>query len=145
MEKLFTGRDGYMQVGDSKLLKVTAFTIQGELNLLETTTLSDNVKTYIPGQQSFSGSANVIYYKGPDDGANPSVDTVMRSLIKAGSSGITTSDRLNLRFFFSYTGTARQIRCNAYITNVSIGANVGEVVTAQISFTCDGPLEEVTL
>jgi hypothetical protein len=145
MEKLFTGRDGYMQVGNDRLLKVTAFNIQGDLNLLETTALSENVKTYAPGHQSFSGTTTVIYYKGPNNGSNPAVDTLMRRILRTGSTGITREDRVELRFFFDYPGAPREISFRAYITSVSVGASVGEVVSSQISFTCDGPLETVTL
>mgnify|MGYP006273522637 CR=1 FL=1 len=149
MEHLFTGRDGYMQVGNDneqdRLLKVTAFNIQGDLNLLETTSLSDSVKTYTPGIQSFSGTATVIYYKGPNNGRNPAVDTLMQRILRTGVAGITRENLVDLKFFFNYSGGRREISFRAYITGVSLGASVGEIVSSQISFTCNGPLDTVTL
>lgn len=158
MEKLFTGRDGYMQVASPAgsaalpgpavltLLKVTSFSIQADLELLSSTTLGDNVKKYVPGLQSFTGSATVLYYKDAQ-GSNPAI-TVLSNLIKTGGTGITKSNKVTLGFFFDYlapTTTPRKIVFDAYITSVSIGANVGEVVSAQIGFTCDGELSAVDL
>jgi hypothetical protein len=145
MEKVFTGRDGYMHFRGNEMLKVTAFTLQANMDLLETTSLRDTSKQYTPGHASYTGTATVIYYRSNADvGNNPSVQLMRELLRTTGPSGPTETARLQL--FFDYpTQTARQVELTAWITSVSIGASVGEVSTAQIAFTAQGNLTTVTL
>ena len=49
MAKVYTGRDGVMQVGGSTLAKVVSFSVQSNLETLETTTLGANIRSYSPG------------------------------------------------------------------------------------------------
>lgn len=138
MAKVYTGRDGSLQLSDATLAKVTSWSLQADVELLETTTLGDNQRSFSPGVQSFSGSATLIYYK-DDAGAN-SASTLLRTLVKTGSTGVTSSDLVTLTLRLADGLTYSDIKLSAYVNSASIGASVGEIVTAQISFQATGSL-----
>lgn len=143
MAKAYTGRDGRLLLGSSTLVKVTSWQMQADLELLETTSLGDGVRSFTPGLQSFSGSASLIYYKA-DDG---SIDAsgLLSKLVKTGSDGVSDSDTVSLMLRLVDGIDENDIALTAYITSASIGAAVGEVVSAQISFQGTGALTEASV
>ena len=138
MAKAYTGRDGQLLLGSSTLVKVTSWSLQADLELLETTSLGDNLRTFAPGVQAFSGSANLIYYKA-DDG-NIDASTLLRKLVKTGTVGTTTSDAVTFTLRLADGSDLNDITLTAYITSATVGASVGEIVTAQINFQATGAL-----
>lgn len=141
MAQIFTGRDGRLLLGSDTLVKVTNWTLQGDLETLETTTLGDNQRNYVPGVQSFSGSATLLYYTDADNTNDAS--TLLRKIVK--TSGVTTSDTVSLTLRLAGDLGNNDVTLTAYITSVSIGASVGEVVSAQINFQATGALTTATL
>lgn len=138
MSKMYTGRDGRMLLGTTDLGKVTNWTLQADLETLETTSLGDSQRSYTPGVQSFSGSATLLYY---NDGTANDASTLLREIVKTGS--VTTPVTLTLRLTDGTTNSDATF--SAYITSASIGASVGEVSSAQISFQATGALTTATL
>jgi hypothetical protein len=138
MAKVFTGRDGRLLVAGTQLAKVTSWTMEATAEMLETTTLGDNLRYFTPGLQSFSGSASLIYYK--DDTGTTDASTLLRKLVKTGTGGVTTSDLVTMTLRLADGNSNRDITFSAYVTSVSIGAAVGEVISAQISYQVNGPL-----
>jgi len=141
MSKIFTGRDGSLLLSGQALAKVSNWTLQGELETLETTTLGDSQRTYTPGIQGFNGSASLLYYKS-DAGVNDA-GTLLRKIIK--TDGVSTSDIVSLTLRLSDGATTNDVTINAYITSVSIGATVGDVSRAEISFQVTGAPTTVTI
>jgi uncharacterized protein YheU (UPF0270 family) len=143
MAKFYTGRDGRMLLGESLVVKVTSWSLQADLEILETTTLGDSLRSFTPGVQSYSGTANILYYK--DDSGNISTTGLLNKLIKTGTDGVSEADTvqltLRLRDGTDYGNIDRNdVTMNAYVTSVSISSSVGEVVSAQISFQTTGAL-----
>ena len=138
MSKMYTGRDGRMLLGTTDLGKVTNWTLQADLETLETTSLGDYQREYTPGVQSFSGSATLLYY---NDGTANDASTLLREIVRTGS--VTTPVTLTLRLTDGTTNSDATF--SAYITSASIGASVGEVSSAQISFQATGALTTATL
>ena len=141
MAQTFTGRDGRLLLGSDTLVKVTNWTLQADLETLETTTLGDSQRNYVPGVQSFSGSASLLYYIDADNTNDAS--TLLRKLVK--TSGVTTSDTVSLTLRLTSDLGNNDVTLTAYITSVSIGAAVGEIVSAQINFQATGALTTATL
>lgn len=141
MAQTFTGRDGRLLLGSDTLVKVTNWTLQADLETLETTTLGDSQRNYVPGVQSFSGSASLLYYIDADNTNDAS--TLLRKLVK--TSGVTTSDTVSLTLRLTSDLGNNDVSLTAYITSVSIGASVGEIVSAQINFQGTGALTTATL
>lgn len=137
MAHLYTGRDGFMTFNNVPVAKVTAYTIQSDLELLDATSLRDSIKRYVPGLQSFSGSATVLYYLGSNGSTEIDGAALMRRLLKSGSSGVSPAEtvQLSLRFEDRDSQGLKFIEINAWLTSVSLGVSVGEVASAQISFT----------
>lgn len=141
MAQIFTGRDGRLLLGSDTLVKVTNWTLQADLETLETTTLGDSQRNYVPGVQSFSGSASLLYYIDADNTNDAS--TLLRKLVK--TSGVTTSDTVSLTLRLTSDSGNNDVTLTAYITSASIGASVGEIVSAQINFQGTGALTTATL
>lgn len=141
MAKIFTGRDGRLLLGSDTLVKVTSWTLQADLETLESTTLGDAQRSYVPGVQSFSGSASLLYYIDTDDTNDAS--TLLRKLVK--TSGVAASDTVTLTLRLAGDNGNNDVTLTAYITSASIGASVGEIVNAQISFQGTGALTTATL
>lgn len=141
MAQIFTGRDGRLLLGSDTLVKVTNWTLQADLETLESTTLGDNQRNYVPGVQGFSGSASLLYYIDADNTNDAS--TLLRKIVRTGS--VTTSDTVSLTLRLAGDSGNNDVTMTAYITSVSIGAAVGEIVTAQINFQATGALTTATL
>lgn len=136
MAKIFTGRDGRLLLDSNTLVKVISWSLQADLETLETTTLGDLQRSYVPGVQSFSGSASLLYYVDTDNTNDAS--TLLRKLVR--TTGVTSSDTVALTLRLEGDSANNDTTLTAYITSASIGASVGEVVSAQISFQATGAL-----
>lgn len=141
MAKFYTGRDGRLLLGSDTLVKVTSWSLQADLETLETTTLGDTQRSYVPGVQAFSGSATILYYL--DDDNTNDASTLLRKLVK--TTGITTADTVSLTLRLTDGAVNNDVTLVAYITSASIGPAVGEVVSAQISFQATGALTTASL
>lgn len=143
MAKAYTGRDGQLLLGTSTLVKVTNWSLQADVELLETTSLADNLRTFTPGVQSFTGSASLIYYKADDGSIDAS--NLLRKLVKTGTAGVTTEDAVTLTLRLADGSDLNDVGLTAYITSVAIAASVAEIVSAQISFQATGALTAASL
>jgi len=143
MSKVYSGRDGVMQLSDTTLAKVVSFSVQSNLETLETTTLNENLRTYLPGVSGYSGSATLLYYKDADDNINTT--DLLNKLYKTGTDGVSSDDTVKLTFRWIDGTDNNDITLNAYITSASIGAATGEIVRAEISFQGTGELSAVSV
>jgi hypothetical protein len=141
MAKIFTGRDGRLLIDGLEQIKVTNWSLTGNLEMLETTSLGDSQRAYAPGVQDFSGSATLLYYS--DGTGRNDAATVLRKVLR--TSGVSDGDTVDMRLRLVEGNTNHDVRLAAYITSVSFGASVGEVSSAQINFQGTGALNEVTL
>ena len=122
-------------------IKVTNWSLTGSLEMLETTSLGDNQRTYCPGLQEFSGSATLLYYN--DDAGRNDASTALRKVLRV--DGVSQGDTVDMRLRLLEGSTNRDVRLTAYITSVSFGASVGEVSSAEINFQGTGALTAVTV
>lgn len=141
MAKIFTGKDGRLLLDGLEQVKVTNWNLTGNLEMLETTSLGDNQRTYCPGLQEFSGSATLLYYN--DDAGRNDASTALRKVLRV--NGVSQGDTVDMRLRLLEGSTNRDVRLTAYITSVSFGASVGEVSSAEINFQGTGALTAVTV
>lgn len=141
MAKAYTGKDGRLLLNDVEQVKVTNWSLTGNLEMLETTGLGDSQRTYAPGVQEFSGSATLLYYN--DGTGRNDAATALRNLLR--TTGVSDSNTVDMRLRLIEGSTNHDVRLTAYITSVTFGASVGEVSSAQISFQGTGALTAVTL
>ena len=143
MAKVYTGRDGVMQVGGSTLAKVVSFSVQSNLETLETTTLGDNIRSYSPGILGYTGSATLLYYKEDDGGINTS--SLLNKLVKTGTAGVSSSDTVELTFRWVDGTDNNDIKMTAYVTSANIGAATADLARAEISFIGTGALSAASV
>jgi hypothetical protein len=143
MAKAYTGRDGQLLLGSDTLVKVTSWSLQADLELLETTSLGDNRRTFAPGVLSYSGSASLIYYK--EDDSNIDASSLLHKLVNTNAAGATVSDAVTLTLRLADGSDLNDVTLTAYLNSVQIGASVGEIVTAQVTFQATGNLSTVTV
>jgi hypothetical protein len=141
MAKVFTGKDGRLLLDGIDQVKVTNWSLTGNLEMLETTSLGDSQRTYAPGVQDFSGSATLLYYN--DGTGRNDAATALRTVLRV--SGVSDGDTVDMRLRLVEGNTNHDVQLATYITSVSFGASVGEVSSAQINFQGTGALSEVTL
>jgi hypothetical protein len=141
MSKAYTGRDGRLLIDGTEQIKVTNWSMTGNLETLETTSLGDSQRTYVPGVQEFNGSATLLYY---NDGAGRNdAATALKKVLKIGS--VSEADTVDMRLRLVDGSTNHDVRLTTYITSVTFGASVGEVSSAQITFQGTGALTAVTI
>ena len=143
MAKVYTGRDGVMQLAGTTLAKVVNFSLSANLETLETTTLSESIRSYTPGISGYSGSATLLYYK--DDNGDINTSDLLNKLYKTGTTGVSSSDTVELTFRWVDGADNNDIKLTAYITSANIGASTGEIVRAEIAFQGTGALSTVTI
>jgi hypothetical protein len=136
MSKFYTGKDGSLSIAGTTQVKVTNWSLQADLEMLETTTLGDNDRSYTPGIRSYSGSATLLYYE--DAAARNDAATQVKRVISTGAPSTSP-------IAFVLALGSKTITINAFITSASYGVNVGEVVSAQISFQGTGAVTGVAI
>lgn len=141
MAKTYTGRDGSLLLGDTTQIKVANWSMQANMETLDNSTLGQCKRTFVPGLKEFNGSATLLYYK--DDAGRNDASAFLRRIIK--TTDVSEADKVRLTLRLSDGGTNQDITVDAYITSASIGASVGEVSRAEISFQVTGNPISVTI
>ena len=132
-----------MQLAGVTLAKVVSFSLQSNLETLETTTLNEHIRSYSPGVSGYSGSATLLYYK--DDNNKFNTTDLLNKLYKTGTSGVSSSDTVELTFRWIDGADNNDIKLTAYVTSANIGASTGDIVRAEIGFQGTGALSTVTI
>lgn len=128
---VYSGKDGVIVFNNNLQTRVRNWSVQTNVDMLETTDLGASERNYIAGLKSATGSATIMYH---DD--NNNLSTILSSSITAGT---PYPARLELRW------AAKNLDFNAYINSVSITCSTGEIMTADISFTMTGDYLTVDL
>ena len=128
---VFSGMNGKLRWNNTITTRVRSWSLDTSTDLQETTNLGDTSKTFISGLKSATGSCSIFYH---DD------DNTLRLMIgKLMANQVSQMGRLDLRWADKY------IVFDAFINNVTVGCSTGEVMTAEVSFTMDGPFVDVDL
>ena len=143
MAKVYTGRDGALQIAGTTVAKVVSFAFQSDLETLETTTLSDNIRSYAPGVVGYSGSASLLYYK--EDSGSINTTDLLNKLVKTGTTGVSSTDTVELTFRWIDGTDNNDIKMTAYVTSASMGAATADLVRAEISFVGTGALSTASI
>ena len=143
MAKVYTGRDGVLQVAGTTIAKVSSFSVQANLETLETTTLSENIRSYVPGIVGYTGSCSLLYYK--EDSGSINTTSLLSALVKTGSAGVTSNDTVDLTFRWVDGADINDIKINAYVSSATMGAATADLVRAEISFIGTGELLAATI
>ena len=143
MSKVYSGRDGSLLWQGSTLAKVSSVNLTADLNLLETTTLGDNLRSYTPGIQGFTGTATLLYYKA--DSGTIDASQVLAKLYRTGTDGVSESDKVTLTFRLVDGSDQNDVELTAFITGLGFGVSTADTVKANISFTATGSLTTASI
>lgn len=128
---VYSGKDGSIVFGNGTQTRVRNWSVQTNVDMLETTDLGDSARNYIAGLKSATGSATIMYH---DDNA-----TLRNMLSTSITAGTPSSGRIQLRW------GNRDLDFDAFINSVSITCSTGEIMTADVSFTMTGDYQSLDL
>ncbi len=123
-----TGNNGAVTVGSTAIAAVRNFSVEITADTIETTTMGVDVRTYITGLSSFSGSADIYFDPSEFDGAestfNPTAGLV-------GASGVAVKLYIQENYSstsdYAFTG-------NVIVTGYTVNSSFDGMVEASISF-----------
>jgi len=128
-----TGNNGAVSVNGKAVAAVKNWSIDITADTIETTTMGVDVRTYVKGLSSFSGSAD-IYWDSSDwdtSGENTTWNPTDGSSL-VGASGVTG------KFYIDYDGTGtnadKTFTGTVIVTGYSIKSSFDGMVEASISF-----------
>ena len=133
----YTGCTGSIVYLNKPVAKLRDWSVETSLDMLETTTLENCTKTFIPSTKTTTGSATLMYYR-LESGESTDFTEFTALLNKIHKTGqITVADRVEITLITS-TASNDDIKFNAYITNAQISMSPNELVTVPIQFQVDG-------
>jgi hypothetical protein len=127
-----TGNNGAVTIDGANVLAVRTFSIEMTRDTVETTTMGVDVRTYITGLSSFSGSADV-YFDAADFDTNEAKFNPTAGLV--GASGVAVKLYLEENYSstsdYAFTG-------NVIVTGYTVNSSMDGMVEASISFQGTG-------
>lgn len=124
-----TGRDGVVTIAGSNLTSTRNFSVDITADTIETSTMGTDVRTYVKGMSSWSGSAD-IYFNTSDVQAN---------LLVASSSSAVGSIPVSVKFYIDQDATNDVVFYgNGIITGYSVSSAMDGLVEATVSIQGSG-------
>lgn len=160
MSRFYSGKDGALYYGPEdvypnitptkRVARVTQWSFQTQMDLLDTTSLGHTETTSTPGLRTHTGSARVLYYQDDALGEN-SASVLLQALLEPRKdplipeiAGDPVIWRIGLRVVESPTSFKR-IQGPVWITNASMNMAVGDIFGMDIDFTFLGAPVTVTV
>ena len=138
----YTGESGVIKFTDNSssavvnVASVRSFTVDQELDAIESTVMGSGSRSYIPGLKGFSGTLD-IYFRDDTSGGSGNIN-----LFDAVNSGSTTS---KIELYPSGETTGIKLAGDVIITGHSISANHDGMVEASVTFQGTGALTKTEL
>lgn len=131
---IFTGNDGKVRVGSTDLAAVRSFSVEQTRDTIETTHMGRDVRTYVAGLSTFSGSADIFF----DDSE---LVTLSGTLNVAGSGNVVGGAGVEVKLVLLDDSTDdRWFQGDAIITGLTVNSSFDGMVEASISFQGTGPV-----
>ena len=138
MAKHFTGVDGALYVGGTRIAKVRNWSISGSVETLNVTRTDDTATKFIYGRQSYSGSCTALYYE--DDASALEMSALLSNIIRTSGTSPTATATLLLEL-----ASNRQLQASVLFTQAEISATTGDIVSVNLSFVVSGNLSVATM
>jgi hypothetical protein len=138
MAKHFTGADGALYVGGTRIAKVRNWSISGSVETLNVTRTDDTAAKFIYGRQSYSGSCTALYYE--DDASALEMSALLSNIIRTSGTSATATATLLLEL-----ASNRQLQATVLFTQADISATTGDIVSVNLSFVVTGNLTVATM
>ena len=150
MAGFYSGKEGELLIGGTKVAKVRSWSFSMNQAVLETVSLEDTDRTIIHGTRSYTGSASVYYYQSTSGGGSGQLTTLIQNIIKQGDSNGDGTNPESVAMDFKLrikdgSTAGRFIQFSAIPTSFSMTSAVGEVIAADISFEANGAPTDLAL
>ena len=127
------GNDGQVTIAGQAVVSTRNFSVDMTSDTIETTTMGVDVRTYVKGMSSWSGSAD-IYFNTDDYQANTIITST--SLAAIGSTPV------GVKFYLDQEASNDVVLYgNGIITGYSVSSSLDGLVEATISFQGSGPIK----
>ena len=127
------GNDGQVTIAGQAVVSTRNFSVDMTSDTIETTTMGVDVRTYVKGMSSWSGSAD-IYFNTDDYQAN--------TLITSTSLAAIGSTPVGVKFYLDQEASKDVVLYgNGIITGYSVSSSMDGLVEATISFQGSGPIK----
>ena len=128
-----TGNNGAISINGISVLAVRNFSIEMTADTIETTVMGVDVRTYLSGMSSFSGSADV-YFDASDYDTNESTFNPTAGLV--GASGV--AGKFYVLLDAASTNVDQAFTGSIIVTGYTVTASMDGMVEASISFQGTG-------
>ena len=127
------GNDGQVTIAGQAVVSTRNFSVDMTSDTIETTTMGVDVRTYVKGMSSWSGSAD-IYFNTDDYQANV--------IITSTSAAAIGSAPIGVKFYLDQDARNDVVLYgNGIITGYSVSSSMDGLVEATISFQGSGPIK----
>ena len=124
------GSEGTVKVGANEILEIRSYSIEESADTLETSTMGDTARTYVPSLTTFTGSVDV-YWDETDTNGQGALSIGAAVTLNVYPEGDSSTDTY-------YTGSA-------IVTGVTRTASFDGLVEASITLQGTGALTETTV
>lgn len=150
----FSGRNGQLSIKDADsnnyraIGRLRNWTVSAATETIDTTCLYDLDKTILPGLRSYSGSATLLYYNVPNNDMSD-IESITKDTFKEGNSQYQNAEfgntaakpetvKIELKLNTRGKDNTKKIEMFAVVTGFNMTCSVGEVVSADVSWTGHG-------
>jgi hypothetical protein len=127
-----TGNNGTIAVGGQVVAATRNFSIEMTSDTIETTTMGVDVRTYVKGLSTYSGSADIYF----DDTFFDTNEAALNP-----TAGLVNGAPINVKFYLSYadgSGNDTVFSGSAIVTGFTVNSSMDGMVEASISFQGSG-------
>lgn len=130
---VLTGNDGQLIVGSTTVAALRNFSVEQTSDTIETTTMGKDVRTYLRGMSSWSGSADIYF---DSDDVATSTGTLMNSVLVAQGGGAVGDSPVVLKAYVKQDSGSADIAFTGtvVITGFTVNSAMDGLVEASISF-----------
>lgn len=136
--RYYTGIDGALFVGGTQVAKIRNWSLNGQVEALETTKTGSSARTFIYGRQNYTGNCTAMYYE--NDASALDMSSMLSNIIRTTETPATSTATLRLQL-----SSTRRIEAAVLFTSASFGVTSGEIVTVDLEFQVTGNLTTATL
>ena len=127
-----TGNNGTIAVGGQVVAAVRNFSVEVTADTIETSTMGTDVRTYVLGMSSYSGSADIYF----DPAEFDTYETTFNP-----TTGNVGAAPINVKFYIDYaagSGNDTVFTGSAIVTGYTVNSTMDGMVEASISFQGSG-------
>lgn len=134
---IFTGNDGKLRIGSTDLAAVRNFSMELTADTIETSTMGTDVRTYVKGMSSWSGSADIYFDESEFGSIYPNICDTSGSGVGSGTNNLkmVLQDGASNDIWFSGA---------IIVTGITVNSTMDGLVEASITFQGSGDLSFTT-